>query len=273
MNWQRIDENTYIDDTLITCAEYQLFIDEMCEQGQYYQPDHWTSYQFQEGQAKEPILGIRPGDALVFCEWLSRKEEGKWHYRVPQLLEAENYQLHLSVELPKGYWVQEESGDYSFSWIKPAPNNPRMISEDIIVKSILDGLVSKGQGHIASAEAENLRLEQRIAKYLGTAFELDITQIAELAKARDPERDRVESIDRSIETILARDLDKRNTGGYASYIFSLVGDRILDYAYVGFENDLEKSTSLLIDSYTLKERIAGRSPAFEGIRLVKERIK
>ena len=26
---QRIDENTYIDDTLVTCAEYQLFIDEM----------------------------------------------------------------------------------------------------------------------------------------------------------------------------------------------------------------------------------------------------
>ena len=29
MTWHRIDEKTYIDDTLVTCAEYQLFIDEM----------------------------------------------------------------------------------------------------------------------------------------------------------------------------------------------------------------------------------------------------
>lgn len=26
---QRIDENTFIDDTLVTCVEYQLIIDEM----------------------------------------------------------------------------------------------------------------------------------------------------------------------------------------------------------------------------------------------------
>jgi hypothetical protein len=59
MSWQRIDENTYIDDTLVTCAEYQLFVDEMREEGKYSQPDHWISYQFPGGKAKEPILGLR----------------------------------------------------------------------------------------------------------------------------------------------------------------------------------------------------------------------
>jgi hypothetical protein len=59
MSWQRIDENIYIDDTLVTCVEYQLFVDEMREQGKYYQPDHWTSYQFPKGLARESILGVR----------------------------------------------------------------------------------------------------------------------------------------------------------------------------------------------------------------------
>src|SRR5215216_3807815 len=73
---QRIDENTYIDDTLVTCAEYQLFIDEMRDQGKYFQPDHWTLYQFPEGHAREPILGVRHSDAVMFSEWLTEREIG-----------------------------------------------------------------------------------------------------------------------------------------------------------------------------------------------------
>ena len=73
MSWQSIDENTYIDDTLVTCPEYQLFIDEMREQGKYYQPDHWTSYLFLKGHAREPISGMRKSDALAFCNWLTKR--------------------------------------------------------------------------------------------------------------------------------------------------------------------------------------------------------
>ena len=35
----------------------------------------------------------------------------------------------------------------------------------------------------------------------------------------------------------------------------------------------ERALNAYIDILTLKERIAGRSPAFEGIRLVKERVR
>jgi hypothetical protein len=69
MSWQRIDENTYIDDTLVTCAEYQLFIDEMREQDKYYQPDHWTSYQFPEGGARTN-LGVRTDASLL--NWINK---------------------------------------------------------------------------------------------------------------------------------------------------------------------------------------------------------
>jgi hypothetical protein len=40
-----------------------------------------------------------------------------------------------------------------------------------------------------------------------------------------------------------------------------------------YNKDLERALDIFIDLYTLQERIAGRSPAFEGIRLVKERVR
>lgn len=105
MTWQRIDEDTYIDDTLVTCAEYQLFIDEMREQGQYYQPDHWTSYQFLTGKAQEPMLGVRHSDAKTFCWWLTQREIGNWQYRLPHKREIEEFQLQLPEEKGiLGYW-------------------------------------------------------------------------------------------------------------------------------------------------------------------------
>ena len=97
MTWQRIDENTYIDDTLVTCAEYQLFIDEMREQGKYYQPDHWISYQFQEGTGREPILGARHADAIAFCDWLTIRDRMGWRYRLPSMSEARIYPTKLPL--------------------------------------------------------------------------------------------------------------------------------------------------------------------------------
>ena len=69
MTWQRIDETTYIDDTLVTCAEYQLFIDEMREQHKYFFPDHWILPRFSDGRGMYPILGVRFSDACEFCKW------------------------------------------------------------------------------------------------------------------------------------------------------------------------------------------------------------
>src|SRR5215216_2907808 len=102
---QRIDENTYIDDSLVTCAEYQLFIDEMREEGKYYQPDHWISHQFKQGKAREPILGVRRIDAIAFFYWLTRRENGKWKYRLPSYPETIGYQLKAHVPASIGYWI------------------------------------------------------------------------------------------------------------------------------------------------------------------------
>ena len=86
----RIDENVEIDMSYITCAEYQLFIDEKLETGEHRQPDHWTSYRFPPGDAKKSIIGIRFSDAEEFCEWLNQQQSPLgFKYRLPTLAEVE----------------------------------------------------------------------------------------------------------------------------------------------------------------------------------------
>jgi predicted NACHT family NTPase len=69
----RIDEKLEIDnDSYITYAEYQLFLDETGEQRQ---PQHWQSHRFKSGDAKKTISGIRCVDANQFCLWLKSWSE------------------------------------------------------------------------------------------------------------------------------------------------------------------------------------------------------
>ncbi len=70
----RIDENVEIDMSYITCAEYQLFIDEKLKADEHRQPDHWKSYRFPPGDAQKPITGVRSSDAKEFCEWLTQQQ-------------------------------------------------------------------------------------------------------------------------------------------------------------------------------------------------------
>jgi hypothetical protein len=111
-NLQKLDEHRAIDLNYLTCAEYQLFIDEKRsqdkyfypdywhqlyledkkEQGKYYfQPDHWTDFTFTKGQSLEPITGVRGRDAAAFCEWLNSKLEPGIRYRLPFPDEAKQY--------------------------------------------------------------------------------------------------------------------------------------------------------------------------------------
>ena len=101
-NLLRIDENVEIDMSYITCAEYQLFIDEKLKAGEYRQPDHWTSYRFPTGDAKKPITGIRASDAEEFCEWLTQQQSALgFKYRLPTLAEVEEYPI---TEKQVGCW-------------------------------------------------------------------------------------------------------------------------------------------------------------------------
>ena len=105
-NLQRIDEDREIDLEFITCAEYQLFLDDKRAEGKYFQPDHWTDYTFPKGMAREPIAGVRAEDAEEFCKWLSKFTGDK--YRLPTLDEFEEYPTD-----DLGTWCKEEESFFS----------------------------------------------------------------------------------------------------------------------------------------------------------------
>jgi hypothetical protein len=358
----RIDENTYIDDSLITCAEYQLFIDEMSGPGKYRQPDHWTTNYFPSGDGHQPILGVRSLDAEAFCVWLTQHTLHEWHYRLPIAQEAATYPLRPYKQTPLGYWLL---GSSRFAWNHPIPTNPRNLTYnnhpnlDLDIKralahdsnhnhdreldlnrtrarirdldldnvrarthtsfrimarthtmgNILDYLLDLDreitQTHLRALERildRALDLDRDLAQVLNqnrdltrtdhTLHSLDIAskRAYDLIKARKiavtraetPTRPRPQKysgnmirrlIQRSFHTLAPtarrilsfynpevtgfRDLDRKIAR-------NLVGDitRTLDHVLY-----------IYVDILTLHERIAGRSPAFEGIRIVKERVK
>jgi hypothetical protein len=86
---QRIDDVREIDLNYLTCAEYQLFLDEIRKRGNYYQPEHWQGESFPRGQASAPASGISFEAAQAFCGWLSGRQGHT--YRLPTSEEATKY--------------------------------------------------------------------------------------------------------------------------------------------------------------------------------------
>jgi hypothetical protein len=256
MTWQRIDDDIYIDDTLVTCAEYQLFIDEMREQGHYYQPDHWTSYQFPEGQARKPILGVRHSDAMAFCDWLMLQESTNRKYRLPTQDEGNKFSIKSSRQNPLGYWGNKQS---QFTWVDPVLNNPRKI-EFISIKYILEKDIE-----VASEEFEGLPSTKDINTSIENACNraqdgLDIQLSIVRAEAQ------IFDFDSVINRMLA---SKRIFEPARTLSLKLGLARMRDWTE--FSKRTLAAFDLYIDTLSIQERIAGRSPAFEGIRLVKYR--
>ena len=237
MTWQRIDENTYIDDTLVTCAEYQLFIDEMREQERYYQPDHWITNQFPVGKAREPILGVRQSDAVAFCTWLTGRESKIWKFRLPAQQEAEIFLMKHQEICPVGYWLNRNN---EFLWVDTIPEDARVL---VITNNIT---LSAYQNSIHGAGSRALDITGYEAFHIVN---------------RDGNRDISHSLYLAREWLTSRKGVRAHYGNFPHWLI------------VGLDREINRALEIYIDIFTLQERIAGRSPAFEGIRLVKERIR
>lgn len=120
-----LKEKTYIDTSLITNAEYQVFLDEKLTRGYSLLPDHWTSYHFPHGKGNEPVLGVRSSNAQAFCAWLTEREAGPWRYRLPEVGELEGENISLDLPDKIGYWLNEGEG---FSWA----NNSVLIPDTLL---------------------------------------------------------------------------------------------------------------------------------------------
>ncbi|MBF0521385.1 MAG: NACHT domain-containing protein [Nitrospirae bacterium] len=88
-SFTKIDETREISTSFITCAEYQLFIDDMKKDGIYIKPDHWLDDKFPTGIANMELTGITLTDSLRFCKWLTDKSNGIFFYRLLTEKEAE----------------------------------------------------------------------------------------------------------------------------------------------------------------------------------------
>lgn len=107
-----LEEETYVDTSLITCAEYQMFLDEQRAKGRYLQPDHWTSVHFPPGHGNAPVLGVRSSDAREFCAWLTERDRDSWLYRLPEGRELEQEKDIIDNRLSSGvcFWLKDGVG-------------------------------------------------------------------------------------------------------------------------------------------------------------------
>ncbi len=104
----RVDDNVEIDLSNVTCAEYQLFIEDKLKEGSYRQPDHWKAVRFVKGEGALPVAGIRAGDAREFCEWLNQGHNlPGYRYRLPSPSEVA---VRPNIGSEVGDWCQEGEG-------------------------------------------------------------------------------------------------------------------------------------------------------------------
>ncbi|MDX9990854.1 MAG: SUMF1/EgtB/PvdO family nonheme iron enzyme [Anaerolineales bacterium] len=281
-NWIRIDHDTYIDDSLVTCAEYQLFIDEMRAQGKYHQPDHWADYHFPKDHARQPILGVRPSDAVAFCEWLTRRNNDGWLYRLPSQQELHKDSILRTYHMkPIGYWSKSEENtgfvcvENKVQFINPIDIDKIFTFRNFIPdgKELCEWFLSRSL--FPNNRLENLRqIRIKVIDFLNTFTPNKIS-------AKDKLQDKLEVWKDTIKDFFLATFDLRK-GQYRKWVY----DRykiiwlshkarisIVDNVEKIFLEDFKNTVNAPQKLEQLEARIDGTSPAFEGIRLVKERIR
>lgn len=133
----RLNETKYVDTSLITHAEYQIFLFDHYDQNRFHQPDHWLDLQFAADNAVLPIVGIRAQDALAFCAWLNEQElTNAWRFRLPHRIEIEEEGILAALKLPSvNFWMLDQQ--------KPICLRPTQIpslSLDFIKRQLVDDI-------------------------------------------------------------------------------------------------------------------------------------
>ncbi|GAC1390902.1 MAG: hypothetical protein NVS4B11_32520 [Ktedonobacteraceae bacterium] len=110
-----LKDETYRDETLISNAEYQVFLNSQRQSDVFYQPDHWMGDHFLIGQGSQPILGVRYSDATAFCNWLTTQQSSVWNFRLPKEDECQTGGQNFFAKLSEGtgYWID---GETTFFW-------------------------------------------------------------------------------------------------------------------------------------------------------------
>ncbi len=251
-----LHDEAFIDTSLVTCTEYQLFLDEQRAQGRYYQPDHWFDLSFPAGTGKAPILGVRRSDALAFCDWLTARDAEGWHYRLPRVAECpEERRRQIGLSAETGYWADDTS---TLVWSHGAPS---ATLREQLSASITRAIDFTRDLPLVLDPVSDLVLDLDHTSNL--ALDLDRNLIFTHAK----DLARIHDLAYNLARIRAR------TGNFAP-IHVLTEDitRARDLAHdLARTSNLALAQNLYITLFLLSERINGALPAYEGILPIKER--
>ncbi len=289
----RLNEVMDISDSYVSCAEYQLFIDDMLAEGIYRQPDHWPGTSFTNGSARLPVSGVRASDASEFCKWLTRRMKERGHanyiFRLPTAEEAASAAIS-----PRGDRFDSLRVDTVGTWTGGIPKvvgagpTARAAQQDLLVE-LIRVLPDRRVANIGEFDYLSEVAELATSK----AFDLDLERAADLAGSpgRGAHRELVFTLNLIARRAHALDEEatltsfrnrllgemfdykrrsgslyiERSRGTERARALSLVQDDLKSW-YSG-----EKAEILLI-LVALEERIKGNLPAWEGIRIVRERI-
>jgi len=199
--FKRIDDTTEIDTDFITCAEYQLFLDEMRERGEYYQPDHWTAYTFFETMPKlsatDPVLGVRAEDAKVFVNWLNEREKAT--YRLPTPIEAKEFPINMKSVAT---WCYEDKKFTLGGLGKPEYQEIGQRLKKLSTLPLLNHWVSLFVSFSNFYHTRDHDLARELAHNLARELALDLAlALVRRALALDLARALAETIDRELYTL------------------------------------------------------------------------
>lgn len=106
----RNEDRWLVDDSLLTCAEYQLFLDDQRSADMDLTPEHWPTGAYLSDRATKPVDGVRSSDARAFCAWLTDREDRGCTFRLPTENEASAEPLRLvAPRTPLFYWTEGDS--------------------------------------------------------------------------------------------------------------------------------------------------------------------
>lgn len=345
-NMVRESDDLYVDNSLITHMEYQLFLDEKRARGKFYQPDHWRQYRFPKGLATLPVVGVRSSDAIAFCWWLTERVEDAawtndtWNFRIPRPDELATDQFTVpEASTAQGYWIGDEKArscnrfrplppltpvevfwtwlsiffyawtiNYFYKLLPRAPDRARArdLARDLernlycdLARDLdLDLDLARARAHdLAHALDRDLDFSRDLARDLYMARNLTRALDRDLYRALDLDRalDLALALTRALDLNFSRALDRNldfsrdralalNLDFSSDFALTLAHDLDFSRDQIGEKrfvanmrqaateasssDELAFSLSLLL----LNERRWGRQPAWEGIRIVKERI-
>jgi len=277
------NNNIHLSSRLVTCGEYQPFLDEIRAQRKYYQPDHWASTRFPDGQTDEPVLGVRSSDAVAYCQWLTERDNDGWSFRLPTVREGVAETIKIPMQNSLGYWVSANNEQNQLNWIGTAPANAREL--DLVrafalsIESIKPDVDERERARSHAYDLLRLfELEQILKRPLDLDHDLSLAR----GRAREnasilqshPAPDLAMRLDQSLDRDFDRAIDLSRAlerGRERSEAIEHACHHALMHALEpGHRIDRSIMIDLFIyvDLLTLQERIAGRSPAFEGIRVV-----